>query len=162
MGYIADIREKVGKDPIFMPGGGIFFIDEQGRALLQKRLDNGLWAGTGGALDLGETFEDAARREAYEELRLVPGSMTLLNTYSGESQHYTYPNGDEVYVIAAIYICEDYEGTLTIDPEECLDARFFTMDELPSDDALHPPDRPMVKDLREWMRQKLTKPCIDE
>lgn len=151
MGYIMELRRKIGREPLFMPGGGVFFVDGDGRVLLQRRRDNGLWAGTGGALEPGETFEDAARREAYEELGLVPGRLELLNIYSGESQHYIYPNGDEVYVVAAVHLCRDWTGTLRVDEAECLDARFFTVEELPDVDEIHPPDIPMVADLRQWM-----------
>lgn len=151
MGYITELRKKVGREAIFMPGAGVFFIDPDGRALLQRRRDNGLWASTGGALELGETFEDAARREAYEELGLVPGALELMKIYSGESQHHVYPNGDEVYVIAAVHLCREWTGTLRVDESECLDARFFALDELPSADEIHPPDVPMFEDLRQWM-----------
>ncbi len=83
-----------------MPGAGVFFIDAEGRALLQRRRDNGLWAGTGGALKMGETFEEAAKREAQEEMGLLPLHMAVLNVYSGQEQHYIYPNKDEVYVVS--------------------------------------------------------------
>ena len=67
MGYIMDLRALVGHRPLFMPGAGVFFIDGHNRALLQRRADNGLWAGTGGSMEPGETFEDTVRREAVEE-----------------------------------------------------------------------------------------------
>jgi len=153
MGYISDIRKHVGHSPIFMPGAGIFFIDNQGRALLQKRKDNGLWAGTGGALELGETFEEAACREACEEMGLQPLKLEVLNTYSGKLLHYIYPNQDEVYVVSVMFICTEYSGELEIDPEECLDARFFELSSFPDMEMVHPPDVPMIQDLVSWLQK---------
>jgi len=154
MGYILDLREHVGNAPLFMPGAGVFFIDAENRALLQRRRDNGLWAGTGGSMELGETFEDTVRREALEEVGLIPENLEMLNVYSGESQHYIYPNGHEVYVVAATFACTRYSGVLTVDPEECLDARFFALEAFPAEEEIHPPDLPMIRDLRRWMEKR--------
>ena len=151
MGYIMDLREKVGHAPLFMPGAGVFFINETNQALLQKRQDNGLWAGTGGAMELGETFHETVRRESVEEVGLYPDELEFLGTYSGESQHYTYPNGDEVYVIAHVFVSRKYSGALKIDPEECLDAKFFSLEDLPGVDEIHPPDVPLVDDLKKYL-----------
>ena len=156
MGYIMDLRKSVGNAPLFMPGAGVFFIDGGNRALLQQRRDNGLWAGTGGSMEFGETFEDTVRREAVEEVGLFPEQLEMLNVYSGEDQHYVYPNGHEVYVVAATFVCDRYSGTLAVDPEECLDARFFAPDEFPAESEIHPPDRPMVRDLRRWLEKRVT------
>ncbi len=155
MGYIMDLRAQVGHRPLFMPGAGVFFIDGQNRAMLQRRADNGLWAGTGGSMEPGETFVDTVRREAVEEVGLYPETLELINTYSGESQHYTYPNGDEVYVVAATFACDRYTGTLRVDPEECLDARFFALDAFPPEAEIHPPDRPMIRDLAAWLTRRM-------
>jgi 8-oxo-dGTP pyrophosphatase MutT (NUDIX family) len=156
MGYITDIRRSVGHAPLFMPGAGVFFIDAEGRALLQRRRDNGLWAGTGGAMEFGETFEDTVRREAFEEVGLLAQTLERLNVYSGEEMHHVYPNLDEVYVVSVMFICEKYSGVLAIDPEECLEARFFALAEFPEDSDVHPTDRPMVHDLASWMKNRET------
>lgn len=155
MGYIMDLRGRVGSIPLFMPGAGVFFIDGDNRVLLQRRRDNGLWAGTGGSMEPGETFEQTACREAREELGLTPEELVPLGHYSGETQHYIYPNGDEVYVVAAVFTCRHFSGDLLVDQEECLEARYFSLDGFPREDEIHPPDRPMVHDLKAWMAQQL-------
>jgi 8-oxo-dGTP diphosphatase len=52
--------------------------DDQGRALLIQRRDNGHWEPPGGVLELGETIEDGLRREVREEtgLDIEPGPLT--------------------------------------------------------------------------------------
>ena len=45
----------------------VFVLDEQGRVLLIRRTDNGLWALPGGAQDFGEYIAETAARETREE-----------------------------------------------------------------------------------------------
>jgi ADP-ribose pyrophosphatase YjhB (NUDIX family) len=65
MGYISDIRKKIGHDPVFMPASGCSIVKDH-KILLQKRSDNGRWAMHGGALASGETFEEAFLIEVKE------------------------------------------------------------------------------------------------
>lgn len=46
---------------------GIVFDDTGTRVLLIQRRDNGRWEPPGGVVELGETIEDAVRREVEEE-----------------------------------------------------------------------------------------------
>ena len=85
MSYISDIRKKVGNDPVFMPlASGI--IMENNKILLQKRTDDGTWAFHGGCLELGETFEEALKREIKEELNVLINIGELIDTIE-----YDYP-----------------------------------------------------------------------
>lgn len=61
--------------------------DGQGRVLLQKRSQNarderGRWDNGGGALEFGETFEDAVRREVKEELGVEARDLIPLGVYN--------------------------------------------------------------------------------
>jgi 8-oxo-dGTP pyrophosphatase MutT (NUDIX family) len=53
-------------------------VDDQGRALLIQRRDNGHWEPPGGILEHDETIEDGLRREVLEEtgLEIEPGPLT--------------------------------------------------------------------------------------
>jgi ADP-ribose pyrophosphatase YjhB (NUDIX family) len=54
-------------------------VDEQGRALLVRRRDNGHWEPPGGVLEAGETIPDGLRREVLEETGLtiaLPAALT--------------------------------------------------------------------------------------
>lgn len=97
MGYIAELRKLVGSRPLIMAGAGVLVLDGAGRLLLQKRVDNGLWSFVGGSMEPGETFEQTARRELWEEAGLEAGALRLLEVVSGPEFFYRYPNGDEVY-----------------------------------------------------------------
>ena len=43
MGYIFDIRKKLGHDPIILTGSGVIIVNEHNEILLGKRADNGYW-----------------------------------------------------------------------------------------------------------------------
>ena len=144
MGYIMDLRKELPNPhrPLIMCSAGIIIIDKKGRVLLQKRTDNNKWGLPGGSLELGESFEEAAIREAYEEVGLKVKSLTLFNVYSGKECYNKYPNGDEIYNAS-------YEGEVVLDGEESADAVFFNKIDIPSLEEVNPPDRIVIKDIIE-------------
>lgn len=149
MGYISDIRKKIGHDPLMIVGASVIVTDEKGRVLLQHRADNGLWGYHGGCVELGENTEAAARREMLEETGLTAGKMTLLGVFSGPEMRYTYPNGDQASVVDIVYLCNDYSGEIRPQPEEVTELRWFAPADIPADDQLSPPNIPA---LRMWQR----------
>ena len=66
--HIAALREKIGHDLLLVPCVAVLPRDDQGRVLLVRQSDFGLWGTVGGAVDVDESPEDAARREAREEI----------------------------------------------------------------------------------------------
>ena len=142
MGYIMDLRKELPNPhrPLIMCSAGIIIIDKKGRVLLQKRTDNNKWGLPGGSLELGESFEEAAIREAYEEVGLKVKSLSLFNVYSGKECYNKYPNGDEIYNASSIFISNG---------EESADAVFFKKVDIPSLEEVNPPDRIVIKDIIE-------------
>ena len=148
MGYIMDLRKVVGHRKLLMPGAGVFPIRE-GKVLLQRRKDNSLWADHGGAVELSEKVEDAARREMQEETGLVPGEMEFLGIYSGPEMDYTYPNGDQVSIIGMYFVCADFTGTVKLQAEEVTELKWFPLDGLPAADEISPVSRQPLYDAAE-------------
>ena len=146
MGYISKIREKIGHDPVFMPCVGCVIVKDN-QILLQKRTDNGKWATHGGSMELGETFLDCLNRELKEELNIKVINPKVINIYTGEDMHYTYPNGDEVYMICTLYLVEEYTGNLKVDNKEVSEVKWFDIDKLPKN--VHDPD---IKPLQDVIR----------
>lgn len=145
MGYIMDLRKIVGHRRLLMPGAGVFPIRE-GKVLLQRRRDNGLWADHGGSVELSEKVEDAARREMLEETGLIVGELTLLGIYSGTEMDYVYPNGDQVSIIGMYFTCEDFTGTVKLQAEEVTELKWFPLDQLPARDEISPMSRQPLYD----------------
>ena len=64
--YIKWIRGKVGHETIFLNFVGGCIRNSEGKFLLQKRSDKNKWGFPGGAMELGESASDTAKREIKE------------------------------------------------------------------------------------------------
>lgn len=130
MGYVDELRRLIGTRTLILVGAGVLIFDPQDRLLLLRRNDNGHWAVPGGMMEPGETLEETARRETYEEAGLRTGRLDFLKIYSGPKFYYRYPNGDQVHNVSAVFVCREYSGELQSDSEGC-DPGFFALDALP-------------------------------
>lgn len=132
MGYVRELRDLVGHRPLLLAAAGVVVRDDSGRWLLQRRADDGLWGLIGGAVEPGESFEDAARRELREESDLRVESLRLLDVYSGPEFRLTYPNGDQAYVVGVTFEAVNVEGSPVADGVEGLELGWFHPERLPA------------------------------
>lgn len=122
VGYLKDIISKLdGNDTIIIVGVGIIVENREGRILIGKRRDNGLWCVPGGSLEINESLIECASRELYEEtgIKAKPEDLRL-NTVN----HIDEPvikNGREIHIVSVSYIVSKYD-----DFEFNLDSREFT------------------------------------
>ncbi|MDR1629783.1 MAG: NUDIX hydrolase [Oscillospiraceae bacterium] len=141
MDYIKMIRSKVGHDMVFLNCVGAAIFNEEGKVLLQKRSDNNRWGFPGGVMELGESFEEALKREVFEETGLCVGIRRLIGIYSKYTDK--YPNGDQAQPIVQFFLCDVIGGTLNASDEETSELAFFDLNEAPElfnlqhRDALH-------------------------
>lgn len=152
MGYILDLRKKVGKEPLIMVACGAI-IEEDGKLLLQQRADNGLWGFHGGSLEIGETLEETLIREVKEELNINITKCHLFKTYTGKDFLFTYPNGDVVYIVDNIFVVDSYEGELKASDDEVKSLQWFEINQVPWD--LVVPHNRMI--LKEYLLNKKVK-----
>ncbi|MBL3822736.1 NUDIX domain-containing protein [Bacillus anthracis] len=131
MGYIEELRKVVGSRPLNLAGVAVAVFNEQGQILLQQRR-NGIWGVPGGFVELGESTEEAGRREVFEETGIEIGTLQLISVFSGKEFFVKLPNGDEFYPITIAYLCKDIKGgLLKADGIESLSVQFFDFDKLP-------------------------------
>jgi len=149
--YITNMRKYIGHERLLLPGAGVF-VHRDGKLLLQKRRDNGCWAGHGGCVELGETVEETARRELFEETGLTANSLELLGVFSGRELFYTYPNGDMVGYVSIEYLCGDFSGAPLTETDETTDLRWFSLDALPEN--ISPPDIPALERCVEVLKER--------
>ncbi|MBU9714231.1 NUDIX hydrolase [Evansella tamaricis] len=132
MGYVEDLRELVGQRPLLFVGAVTILVDEFGRLLIQERnYPKGKWGLPGGLMELGETTEEAARRELFEETGLTVNELSLINVYSGEENFVVAENGDEFYVVVIAYFADSFSGEMVVDLSESVRCEFLYPDELP-------------------------------
>jgi len=147
MDYINGLRKYIGNAPLLMVGSTVLVLDARNRLLMMKRSDSGNWGVPGGAMELGETTEEAARRELLEETALEAGDLTLFGVFSGKELYYRYPSGEEVYNVSIVYLAHDVYGTVKLFDGEHYDFQYFDLAQLPEN--ISPPIRPILRKLME-------------
>lgn len=137
MGYISDIRKYVGHEAILTAGVGLFVFNSDNKVLMQLRTDYNLWGFPGGAMELGESFEETAKRELKEETNLEIDDMKLIKVLSGKDTYREYPNGDKLYDITAVFVIKKYHGELKVNDDESRKLEWFDIDNLPDNMTDH-------------------------
>ena len=131
MGYINDIRKYVGHMPILTAGVRLLVFNDEKKILMQLRTDYNEWGFPGGAMELGESFEDVAKRELKEETNLEADELKLIRVLSGKETYREYPNGDKLYDITAIYVVKKYHNDIMINDNESDKLEWFDINNLP-------------------------------
>ncbi|RSJ21400.1 hypothetical protein D8828_07995 [Streptococcus intermedius] len=142
--YISYIRSKVGHDKVILTFAGGILTDKDGRVLLQLRGDKKTWAIPGGAMELGESTLDTAKREFFEETGIKVQATRFLNVYSNFEE--VYPNGDKVQTVVMIYefkALNDFDIS-DFHNEETLRLRFFSKEEIKKLDSISDKHRLML------------------
>jgi len=113
-------------------GTSIIPILPDGRIVLIRRRDNGLWSLPGGMVDWGENIPTAVRRELTEETGLeVAQIRRLVGIYSA-------PDRDPRIHSICVVVEADVQGTMQIrDPLEVSDVQAFDPDSIPEGRLAH-------------------------
>lgn len=115
--FIVKLREKIGHDPLWLPGVTAVVIrdvppgapiHQLPEVLLVKRADNGEWTPVTGIIDPNEQPHDAAVREVKEETGLDVQVEALLGT--GAVGPVEYPNGDVTSYVDVAMRCSVVAG----------------------------------------------------
>lgn len=114
-------------------GVGILIFNEAGQILLGLRKSahgNGTWCPPGGHLEYGESFEQAAAREANEETGLMIAENDLKT--AGVTNDFFEESGK--HYVTIVMQAQTYYGTPEIkEPDKCAEWRWFDADRLPEE-----------------------------
>ncbi|MFX3674992.1 MAG: NUDIX hydrolase [Paenisporosarcina sp.] len=150
MNYIQTMRKMIGNKPLLMVGCGVI-IERGNQILLQHRTDADVWCIPGGALELGEQVEDAARRETEEETGLTLGVLDFFGVYSGNEGFANYANGDQIFSIQLIFKTTVATGELIQKSEESHAHAYFDRNDLPTNLNSH-----QKRFIMDWVQQVQT------
>ncbi|MDZ5660261.1 DUF429 domain-containing protein [Nocardioides sp. S-58] len=127
-GFVLAIREKIGHDPLWLPG--VTAVVRRGdELLLVKRSDNGAWGPVTGIPDPGEEPAVAAAREAMEEAGVTIRVDRLASTaVHGEILHV---NGDRATYLDLTFACTWLDGEAHVADDESTDVRWWPIGSLP-------------------------------
>ncbi len=103
------------------------YIIKGGKILLIKKksgLGNGFWNGPGGKVDEKETIEEAASREVYEEIGIVPDNPKKI----GEIEFY-FGQEDKADWYIHVFVSWDYDG-IEKETEEAM-PKWFPLSKVP-------------------------------
>jgi 8-oxo-dGTP pyrophosphatase MutT (NUDIX family) len=129
-------------------GVAVIIRDDAGRILLERRSDCGWWGCLGGRVEPGESVEQTALRETFEETGLTVRITGLVGLYSEPAGRIvTFPD-NVVQLVDVAVTAEIVSGQLRISPES-EELRFFLPQELPAE--IVPPARRVLQDAIEGL-----------
>jgi len=146
--YIQWLRDRIGHRKTLLVYTTALIRDDAGRVLFQRRSDfrEAWWGLPGGVLEIGESFTDCVKREAYEETGYHVEPIQLIGLYCSPEWDVRYPNGDEVQQYTVALECRIVGGRSRPDGHETISHHFFALDDLP--DHIPPWYAAMVRDLK--------------
>ncbi len=127
--YIKWMRSKIGNEMAIFVFANACIINEKNEILLQRRKEENAWGLPGGALELGESAEEALHREIKEETGLEITIEKLLGVYT--KYFHTYPNGDKTQTIVMTFVCHPTGGELQRENEETLELAYIAPENMP-------------------------------
>jgi ADP-ribose pyrophosphatase YjhB (NUDIX family) len=133
--FVLDLRAKLGRDPLHLPGVTAVVLDDQDRVLLVQRADNARWTLVTGCLDPGEQPAVGLVREVAEETAVQVRVERLLSVTALPLM--TFPNGDQTYWMDIAFRCRPTGGQARVNDDESIDVGWFHLDALPDIPARH-------------------------
>lgn len=107
--------------------------DGTGRILMMKRGpkardEQGRWDICGGAVEFGESLDEAVKREVSEELCTVPLAIDFITAYDAHREH----GGQPTHWVALLHAVRVDPTTVTIgEPDKISEIQWFNVDNLP-------------------------------
>ena len=115
-------------------------VFRDGRILLIRREDNGLWAMPGGATEVGETWARSAERELHEEAGVEGTATTLLGVFDSR----LWGSRAKYHIYSSVWLVEVSDDQIPVAGPETTRVGFFAEDDLPDLSPGHSRRIPMV------------------
>lgn len=123
--HVRRLRELIGTELLLLPSVSVLVLDDDGRLMLVRHADSGLWGLIGGAVEVDEGPEEAALRETEEETGLIVELTGLVTVLGGPKFRVTYSNGDETAYVTIVYEARVTGGVERTDGDETIELGWF-------------------------------------
>ena len=121
-------------------GAAVVIFNDADEVLLTRRADNGLWCVPGGHMDMDETIQRTAIREAKEETGLDVEIERLSGMYTVQYPADYFPERKKRPVFVVTFRCKIVGGELTLN-DEVTEFGWFNPKNLPDDLLLYQDQR---------------------
>lgn len=130
--HLGKIRQLVGSRLLLVPGVRVVIQDCDGKVLLQKRSDFGVWGLPGGNAEPGEDLRTVVHREVFEETGLTIENVKPFGFSSNpDIETIEFPNGDQCQFFVLNFFTRCFSGNLIIQDGESLELDWFDLNKLP-------------------------------
>jgi 8-oxo-dGTP pyrophosphatase MutT (NUDIX family) len=126
--FIVRLRQKIGHDPLWLPGVTAVVLDGD-EVLLVRRSDDGTWTPVTGIVDPGEHPEQTVVREVREETGTSCAVDALV--WVNVSEPIVHVNGDQAQYLDHTFRCRYLGGAARVADDESTDVGWFPVDDLP-------------------------------
>ncbi|UWX97926.1 NUDIX domain-containing protein [Arthrobacter zhaoxinii] len=127
--FVLSLRERIGHEPLWLPGVTAVVFNAEGQVLLGRRSDNGRWALITGMLEPGEEAGPGTLREVEEETGIHAELEHLIHV--GAHGPVTFPNGDVCSFLNLAFSCRYVSGTARVNDDESTEVGWYALDALP-------------------------------
>ncbi|SFT99275.1 NUDIX domain-containing protein [Mesorhizobium sp. YR577] len=129
--YLMELRGLIGSRLLLLPSVAAVIHDHAGNLLLQEKASGEGWSLPAGAIEPGETPQEAVIREVMEETGLTVTPTAILGVFGGKEFRYTYPNGDQVEYVVTLFRCQILADQGSWTDNETKSLRYFAREDMP-------------------------------
>ncbi|WP_054958392.1 NUDIX domain-containing protein [Paenibacillus dakarensis] len=134
--YHRDLRQYISKKTTLAMKAAVIVLNDIGEILLLKRQGKDVWGVPIGSMKPGESMEDAASRELWEESGLIADDMRLIDLLSGPKYVKKYSGGDEVFFVIGVYAAVGLRSAIDLPAQSELSLKYWDTGNLPVMDSI--------------------------
>lgn len=134
--YHRDVRQYIGKRTTVGVKAAVSVLNGDGEILLLKRQGKEEWGLPIGSMKPGESMEDTASRELWEETGLIADDMRLIDLLSGPQYCKKNAGGDEIYFVIGVYAAVGLRSAIDLHFESEISLKYYDLEKLPVMDTV--------------------------
>ncbi|WP_406267062.1 NUDIX domain-containing protein [Nocardia sp. NBC_00881] len=112
-----------------VPAASVVVVNKHGQVLLQRRVDNDMWALPGGKMELGESLPECGIRETREETGIEIEIAGIVGTYTNPGHVFAYDDGEVRQEFSICLLGRPVGGELSVS-DESHEVAWFAPDEI--------------------------------